>query len=278
MKSRFPVKNPGPGGRRPDTPMAANVKPASKERALAEGVPLPKLIKRELEERAEIVMVSQPRSVFAERFRRLKTKLQHREGGAPQVIVVTSGVPSEGKTTVAINLALAFAAERDDRTLLIDADLRRPSIGRLLQPVPHLGFSEILAGRADPAHGILRLKSSSLEILPAGEPSEDPLQLISSANARSVIADLRKQYSRVIIDTPPILPFTDADGLGALSDGVLIVTRAGVTPVAVYQQVVVSVTAAPILGVVLNETVRSASDAGRYYNKYYDEYYAKDRK
>ena len=90
---------------------------------LTEGVPLAKLVKREMVHKAELVMLSQPRSIFAERFRRLKTSIAHQFGDAARVIVVTSGAPGEGKSTIAVNLALAFAAEGGEKTLLVDAGI-----------------------------------------------------------------------------------------------------------------------------------------------------------
>jgi succinoglycan biosynthesis transport protein ExoP len=197
---------------------------------IAEGVPLAMIIKRELKVGPELVMLANPHSAHAERFRRLQTTLVHRHGGNAQVIVVTSGIPGEGKSTVSMNLALAFATDSGKRTLLIDADLRRPTVGARLAPEPQLGLSEVLLGQADLVHAIAHLSNTSLHVLPAGSKPADPHQLLSSPEARSLVVRVREQYDRVIIDTPPVIPFTDADAIGALSDGIVLVVQAGTTP------------------------------------------------
>ncbi len=170
------------------------------------------------------------RSVAAEKFRRLKTLLGNDEAGAARVIVVTSATPREGKSVVALNLALAFASDRKTETLLVDADLRRPTVERWLVPPPSLGFADLLAGKVDPEHAVIRLKDLSLEVLPAGRPPDDPVDLLSSDTCRTLIALFRERYHRVIIDTPPVVPFTDADVIGRCADGVLLVVRSGQTP------------------------------------------------
>lgn len=251
---------------------------ATRSGRIAEGVPLSKLIKREIAEIPELVMLSQPRSLSAERFRRLKTTLVHQFGDELQVIVVTSGAPAEGKSTVALNLALAFGAEIDEKTLLIDADLRRPSIGGLLQPAPKLGLREVLSKLAPLEHAVLELKNSPLEILPAGAKTEDPLELLTGQEASTMISGLRERYRWIVLDSPPIVPFTDADALGALSDGILMIARARTTHESLYQQAISAVTSTRILGAVFNDSPRSLADAGKYYDRYYSAYYDRDRK
>ncbi|HKQ61388.1 MAG TPA: CpsD/CapB family tyrosine-protein kinase [Candidatus Polarisedimenticolaceae bacterium] len=256
--------------------------PQSQEPKLQEpvtvGVPLAKLIKRKLVESPDIVMLGPTRSLGAERFRRLKTILVNRFPDSAQVLVVTSAIPGEGKTTVAVNLALAFAADKDERVLLLDGDLRRPSIGPRLQPAPQLSLSDVLARKTDLNHVILRLENSSLEVLPAVGGVADPIELISSDAARETMATLRERYQRIIIDTPPIVPFTDADALGALADGLLLVARAGLTPTPKYAQAVGSVTSCRVLGTVMNNVSTTLADWHRHSNYDYDYYYDKERK
>ena len=234
------------------------------------------LYKREIKPSPELVMLTDPRSISAERFRRLKTRLVHQY--APRVMVVTSGIPGEGKSTVSFNLALAFAGESGEKTLLIDADLRRPSIGRHLSPPPKLGLAELLTEQAEIPHAVLHIKGSSLDVLPAGEmPRRDPLELLASERAKAVINEFREKYERVIIDSPPIIPFTDADVLGAMSDGIILVARSGVTPRGVYSQEIGSVSSARILGTVLNAAPAGLGRGNSGYDRYYHDYYDKDR-
>jgi capsular exopolysaccharide synthesis family protein len=236
------------------------------------GVPLAKLIKRKIIESPEVVMLARTRSVGAERFRRLKTILVNQYRDEAQVIVVTSGAPEEGKSTVAINLALAFAAEGTEKTLLLDADLRRPSIRRWVHPKPQLGLGEILARRMPLDHAVLSLTNSPLEVLPAGGSVSNPMELLATEDAKTLFSTLRERYRRIIVDTPPIVPFSDADAIGALGDGILMVVRAETTPTSLYQQALGAVTSTRILGTVFNGTVRTLADSTRYYDGYYERY------
>jgi capsular exopolysaccharide synthesis family protein len=209
----------------------------------------------------------------------LKTVLANAEQGGPQVIAVTSGGPDEGKSVVAANLALAFAADTDG-VLLIDADLRRPSIENWLDPAPNLGLTELLRGRTELEHAVLPLENSQLRILPAGNAPRDPVQLLSSPAAKRLMASLREKYTRIIIDTPPIVPFTDADAIGTECDGMIIVARSGVTRKEVFMQALESVTSTRILGTVLNDTSYNIADRKSYYDEghYYEEYNRRSRR
>ena len=224
----------------------------------------------------ELVMVRQPRSVAAERFRRLATVLANEHGEKVQILVVTSPTPAAGKSVVALNLALAFAGE-PGKTLLVDADLRRPTVESWLIPPPALGLSEILARQADLEDGILDLADFPLRILPAGRPVNDPMKLLSSEEFRLFVTKLRGRFPRIIIDTPPILTFSDADAIAALSDGVLLVVKAGATSRVECLEAISSVTSSRVLGLVLNGSIRNLVDRHRNYESHYREYYRKDR-
>jgi capsular exopolysaccharide synthesis family protein len=250
--------------------------PAPAPQKIAAGVPLGKLIPRELVITPEVVMVSASQSPTAERFRRLKTLIMHDAQDEPQVIVVTSALPGEGKSLISLNLALAFAADRDGETLLIDADIRRPGIDRWLKPAPKIGLKEILSGEADPEHGLLEIKAQHLVLLPAGQPSRDPVSLLSGDIARALVEEMRKRFKRIIIDTPPIVPFTDADVAASLADGVLLVARSKATPKPLLRQAIGAVTSSRILGIVLNDTTYSLADHYRHYDGYYHQYYKQD--
>ena len=255
---------------------------AARPAPVAQGVPLSQLIKRELVPAPEVVMFSDPQSIHAERFRRLKTTLVH-QGDEVNVVVVSSGAPGEGKSTVSINLALAYAAEADERTLLVDADLRHPALSKYFKPKPQIGLSHVLSGQAGEDHAILRLGQPPLEFLPAGEMTKDPLNLLSTSAMKQLIKRLRERYDHIIIDAPPLVPFTDADEIGSHSDGLILVVRAGVTPVSVVEQTIASITSAPVIGMVLND-LRPGSLAdwgksrGGHYDKYYASYYEERRK
>ena len=243
---------------------------------LSVGVPLVRLVKRRLKHVPELVQLTQPRAIVTERFRRLKTLLVNHEV-QPQVIVVTSALPSEGKSLIAMNLALSFAADRDKGdVLIVDADLRRPSVEEWIEPAPKLGMSEILTDQTTLEHCVIQLENSKLKVLAAGAPLREPLELFTSPLAQSLMAELRRQYRVIIIDTPPIVPFADADALGRLADGALLVSRSDVTTQSLYRQAVGSIQSMPILGSILNDTTPNLADRDRQYSKYYYAYYRQE--
>jgi capsular exopolysaccharide synthesis family protein len=255
--------------------------PGSRGTELTAGVPLARIVPRVLARAPELVVAVQPRSFATERFRRLRAVLSTPPEGAPQVIVVSSAAPGEGKSVVAMNLALAFASEdRSETPLLVDADLRRPSVERWLNPHPKLGLSDLLTGGAPLDHAILRLEKSSLEILPAGGIPADPASLMASDKASELMSQLRTRYSRIILDTPPVVPFADAATIGRHGDGFILVVRCGITPVSAMQRAKELLTGtAPLLGTVLNDLEENLADRGAYRaSKYYDSYYSKERK
>jgi capsular exopolysaccharide synthesis family protein len=217
------------------------------------GVPLAKIIKPRLVNAVEIVVQGRSPSAAASRIRQLRARLDDLQPEAPQTIVLTSAGSAEGKSFVAMNLALAFAAEREGAVLLLDADLRRPSIGRWITPAPKVGLAELLAGRTDLEHALLELGNCPLHVLPAGEPPVDPLELLVSDALEELTVLLRRDYRRIVIDTPAIVPFTDADLVARFSDGVLIVARLGLTRRGPLMQAIASVTSAPVLGTLLND-------------------------
>lgn len=259
--------------RRPHAVQEEPDRQRSDGRPLVEGVPVNQLYPREIRHSPEIVMLSAPRSSQAEQFRRLRNAIVNHADAYLRTVVVTSSIPGEGKTTVALNLALAFAAGSAEKTLLIDADMRRPRVMTMLSPEPSVGLSEVLAGRVHSMHAILSAKNSELKILPAGKPIDSPLELIASDACEELFRTLAEEYDRIVVDTPPSLPFTDADAIGAHSDGFLLVARAGLTPAAVLLRAQEGLGAAPVLGTVLNATTSVSGRVGDQYAKYYDEYY-----
>lgn len=256
---------PGDG---PPPPQKA--RPGDKRAPLVAGVPLGGIIPRKFVDDPRLVMANRPGSPIAERYRRLRLKLDRpgADGAPRQLLLVTSAVPEEGKTTTAVNLALAFAEDRDRRTLLIDADLRRPSVTRYLTPPPTLGLSEVLSGEATIDHALIEAKSSHLTILPAGTPSENPLELLQSDYLASVFAELRRRFDRIVIDTPPTVPFTDAAVLNSMCDGALLVVRARKTTATLIDRARASLAHSTLLGVVLNDVEFTPVD--RYYYRYDD--------
>lgn len=237
---------------------------------MAAGVPLGGIIPRKFTDDPHLVILNRPGSPIAERYRRLRLKLDQPgpDGASRQIILVTSAVPEEGKTTTTVNLALAFAEDRDRTTLLIDADLRRPSVSRYLVPPSKLGLADVLSGDVSLDHALLEIKTAHLSILPAGTPTSNPLQLLQSDYLGGVFAELRRRFDRIVIDTPPTVPFTDAAVLSAIADGSVLVIRAGKTTGTLINRARASLAHSTLLGVVLNDVAFTPVD--RYYYQYDD--------
>lgn len=196
----------------------------------------------------------------SEQFRRLATTLHHAqiERGL-KVIVVTSGLPSEGKTVTATNLAITLSESFHRRVLLIDADLRRPALHDLLGMPNVRGLADGLK-----VDGKLSLTAVSpwLSVLPAGRPDPDPVSGISSDRMRQIIEEAAAHFDWVIIDTPPVGELSDATLLLRHADGALLVIRNGLTPYQAVQRAVDALGKERILGVVLNHV--DAAELGHY--------------
>jgi capsular exopolysaccharide synthesis family protein len=225
-----------------------------------------------------LISHEQPQSQIAEAFRALRTSLLlSRADQPPQVILVTSALPKEGKTTATVNLAVTLA-QLGDRTLLIDSDLRKPGIAKLLGMSGSLrtGLSSYLAGACDldgctyPCPGV-----PELSVIPSGPIPPNPADLLSSQRLVDVIEELRGKYKFVVIDSPPIMLATDAAILSTWADGVLLVVRSGETPKGAFSraQELLSSVKCRLLGVILNAVNTSAPDYYYRYYPYYGEYY-----
>ena len=168
-------------------------------------------------------------SPTAEALRKLRTNLQFISvDDPPRLIVVASAVPNEGKSTTAINIALVLA-EGDHNVLLVDADMRRPSLAKYLDVVGSVGLSTLLSGAASVDEVLQETKFPRLTVVAAGPTPPNPSELLGSLAARNTFGQLRKQFDFVIIDSPPLLAVTDGAILAAQSDGALILVRAGST-------------------------------------------------
>jgi succinoglycan biosynthesis transport protein ExoP len=222
------------------------------------------------EKRVELVAQHLPKSQMSEAFRALRTSLLlSQPGRPPQVILVTSALPREGKTTAAANLAVTLA-QLGDRTVLVDADLRKPGVGRLLNlgGGKYAGFSSYLAGVSSlDLVTVPHPDIPNLAAIPTGPLPPNPADLLSSHKLTEAIAELRTKFKFVVIDSPPIMAATDAVILSVQTDGVLLVVRSGETPKEAFtrtRDLLMSVKC-HILGVVLNAVDSGAPD---YYYSY----------
>jgi polysaccharide biosynthesis transport protein len=219
-------------------------------------------------EAVELVTQVRPQSQMAESYRALRTSLLLSNLGAPpKVIMITSALPQEGKTTTSINCAVVLA-QKGVRVLLIDADLRRPSIHKTLGMGPRSGLSNVLTGSASLQQAITRSAVlPNLSVLPAGTPPPNPAELLASTNMRDVLEELRGQYDHIVVDTPPTLSVTDAVVLSPRADAVVLVIRSGQTTKQALRRsrdVLMQVNA-KVSGVLLNAVDLSSPDYYYYY-------------
>jgi len=234
--------------------------------------------------RVELLSYIQPKSQISEAFRALRTSLLLSQADhPPQVILVTSALPREGKTTAAVNLAVTLA-QLGDRTLLLDSDLRKPGIRRALNLTggKEVGLSSYLAGVSTLDEVLMPHPTiNNLVALTTGPVPPSPADLLSSQRMREAISDLRHRFKFVVIDSPPVMAATDAVILSVLTDGVLLVVRSGETPKEAFTRTrdLLAAVKSRLLGVVLNAVDSSAPDyyySYRYYPYAYGYGYGED--
>ena len=208
-------------------------------------------------------------------FRTLRTHL--RFAGAqdqPRLIAVTSATPRDGKSTVAANLAMTLA-EQGGRTLLVDADLRRPQLHTTFGIDQSPGLSDVVLGNLTLERAVRPAGDNpALDVLACGVGVEGPAELIGSPEFEQVLEEMRRRYSYVIIDTPPVAAVTDAALVGAAVDGTLVVVRANKTDTETLRAAVSQLRRlrVPLLGMVLNGVPMGRSSGYSYFPAYYPSY------
>ncbi|MGH9139967.1 MAG: CpsD/CapB family tyrosine-protein kinase [Vicinamibacterales bacterium] len=196
-----------------------------------------------------------PKSAAAEQYRQLRTRLAHADGAHNlRTVLVTSPQKGEGKSITSANLALTMAQELQRRVVIVEADLRKPSMQQLFGLPPGPGLTEYLAGAVE-LNDVLRfLPDHNLTVLPAGSTAGNPAELLGSTAMRRLLDGLRSRFDRVILDTPPVLPLADVAVLAPLVDGALMVVRAGVTPKPAIENALRAFDSSRLLGIVLNDS------------------------
>jgi capsular exopolysaccharide synthesis family protein len=214
-----------------------------------------------------------------EQYRKLAATLHHtQEERGIQCVMTASSLPSEGKSLTASNLALTLTESYHRKVLLIDADLRRPTVQRLFGLTMLSGLDEGLKSKTDRPMSIVQL-SERLFALPAGRPDPDPLSGLTSDRMRRLVQEAKGLFDWIIIDTPPVTLLPDANLLAANVDGVLLVVRAGKTPFQLVKRTVDTIGHERILGVVMNAVdYRHDRNAGGYYEYYGAGYYGVSKK
>lgn len=204
--------------------------------------------------------------VLVEQFRRLAATLHHAQAAHDiHLIMVTSAAASDGKTLTAVNLALVLSESYRKRVLLIDADLRRPSIGDVTDLTGSSGLGEVLRAPTEQKLGLVQL-TPTLTVLPAGRPDPDPLAGLTSQRMRRILDEAAARFDWVILDAPPVGPLADGSVLAQMVDGTLFVVRAAQTQLPVVQKAIEAVGRERIIGVVLNGVERMPTE---HYERYY---------
>jgi capsular exopolysaccharide synthesis family protein len=201
-----------------------------------------------------LVAAIAPHSQVAERYRGIRTRLTLREDRMPlRSIVITSPGARDGKSITAGNLGLTMAQEFQRNVVLVDADLRKPSIHAMFGIEPGPGLADVLTGEATLDEALVYLPDYRLTILTAGSIPQFPTELLGSGAMRRTVDTLRARFDRILLDLPAVAPLADVRTLAPLADGVVLVVRAGVTQRPALEQAVGAFEPHQVLGLVLND-------------------------
>jgi len=218
----------------------------------------------------KIVVVPGADVTLVEQFRRLAAALHHQktQNGA-STVMIASAVENEGKTLTATNLALTLSESYQRRVLLIDADLRRPSVHRIFNIDNRYGLSDTLKHVVPDGKLPLHRLSANLWVVPGGTPDPDPMSGLTSETMHQLLAEAVEQFDWVVIDTPPVVLLPDANLLAAMIDTALLVVRANSTPYPLSARAVEAIGQDRLLGVVLNRARDNDLGNGGYYYSHY---------
>ena len=217
------------------------------------------------------VLTALPDSYGAEQFRNLKTKIFLRMPNPPHTILVTSTTPQEGKTTVAVNLALTISNEINRKAILIDGDLRKPGI-HFKDYHNSKGLSDYLSDQTPLSEVLFNSKSENLQIIQAGHSSRQSTELIGSKKMKDLLNFLRihGDDTYIVIDSPPLIAASESILLSKMVDGIIFVIMGGQTPKESIKRAIQSIDQQKIIGVVFNQKdMRLSNDYSKYYYKYY---------
>jgi succinoglycan biosynthesis transport protein ExoP len=220
--------------------------------------------------REDLITVSNPKSTASEAYRGIRTNILFSSADvAPQVILISSSAPAEGKTITAANLAVVMA-QMGNKVLLIDCDMRKPKLNKVFETSRDKGMSNILVGGCELTEAIISTKIPNLDIITSGPLPPNPSEIIGSQKMAAVVNELRGQYERIIIDSPPITAVTDASILAKYADGAIMVIRCGDTHMEIIKNGLnqLSSVNAHIFGAILN-CVNTGSGSYYYYQYHY---------
>jgi len=216
--------------------------------------------------RNKLVFGQDGESLAAEKFRYLGVRLIHlQQKRSLRRLLITSSMPEEGKSTVAANLACTLARRQQQKILLMEGDLRRPTLAQQFGLGVLPGLSEWLEGETSPTMNVCRLDGLGLWILPAGKPPSDPLALLQSEKLPLLMDHLSSWFDWIVIDSPPVLPLADTSVWMRLAEAILLVTRPGKTAKRQLQRSIEVIEQPKLLGALVNGSRESAASAYYYY-------------
>ena len=233
----------------PEPPRLANVQPSDTGQERSESTLFERIDARLNE---KVVIDQNMNAASREQYRRLAAVLHDAQSSTNlQVVMVASAVAGEGKTLTASNLALTFSESYQKRVLLIDGDLRRPTLHSVFRLDTASGLADGLLSTGD-TKMLVRQVSTRLAVLPAGRPSSDPMAGLTSERMKRLLDEARQSFDWVILDTPPVMLLPDAHLMASMVDGAVLVVRAASTPHELVRRASEAVGRPRILGVVLN--------------------------
>jgi capsular exopolysaccharide synthesis family protein len=221
---------------------------------------------------SRLVCLTDENSLAAEKFRLLGVRLRQLQQTRPlKKILITSAIPNEGKSMVAANLACTLARKKQQRVLLIDGDLRRPSLARYFGLGGAQGLNEWLHNEPGSSANIYRLDSAGLWILPGGSTPHNPLELMQTGTLATLLEQLAGRFDWIVIDTPPMIPLADTSVWARLVDGILLVVRRGTCEKRQLEKTLEALDQSKLLGTLINSSVDVATS-----DYYYYQYGSKD--
>src|SRR3984885_7784127 len=219
-----------------------------------------------LQDDSRLVSLGKEGSLGAEKFRFLAVRLRQLRQSRPlKKILITSSIPQEGKSTVAANLACTLARRKQQKTLLLEGDLRRPTVATAFGLGRTPGLCEWLSGETKSIN-LYRLESLGLWVLPAGAAPQNPLELMQSGKLLPLMTRLEAWFDWIVIDSPPVLPLADASMWSRLADGILLVTRKGKTEKKQLLRGIETLEKSKLLGALVNSSANAAHTD--YYQRY----------